>query len=85
MSKKKLIYSLKKGINESDKSFFIRESFISSLHPKTDKELNIISLYSHILINKLFLKCSYNEKIEKKLKKYLEKFKPSFLKNFLPN
>ena len=70
---KKFILTIKENINEPEKFYTLRNKFITNLKPKNDKELSIISMYSHILVNMVYLKCRYNDKIEKKIYQYLKK------------
>ncbi len=70
---KKFILSIKENINEPEKFYTLRNKFITNLKPKNNKELDLISMYSHILVNMVYLKCRYNDKIEKKMYKYLKK------------
>ena len=70
---KKFILSIKENNNEPNKFYTLRNKFITNLKPKNDKELSLISMYSHILVNMVYLKCRYEDKIEKKMYKYLKK------------
>ena len=70
---KKFILSIKENKNEPEKFYTLRNKFITNLKPKNDKELSLMSMYSHILVNMVYLKCRYNDKIEKKIYKYLKK------------
>jgi hypothetical protein len=63
---KKFILSIKENINEPNKFYTLRNKFITTLKPKNDKEFSLISMYSHILVDMVYLKCRYNDKIEKK-------------------
>lgn len=64
-----------KGDNESNKLYQIRKKFIEELKPKNKKDLEMITQYSNILIDIVFLKCQYDEKTMKQMKKYLDKIK----------
>lgn len=75
MVKKIFTYLIKKNINEPDKFYNLKNKFIKELKPKNEKELLLISMYSNILINMVYLKCRYNSKIEKKMFNYLKKIK----------
>ena len=70
---KKFILNIKENKNEPEKFYTLRNKFITNLKPKNDKELSLISMYSHILVNMVYLKCRYEDKIEKKMYKYLKK------------
>jgi hypothetical protein len=70
---KKFILNIKENKNEPEKFYTLRNKFITNLKPKNDKSLALISMYSHILVNMVYLKCRYNDKIEKKIYKYLKK------------
>ena len=75
MVKKIFTYLIKKNNNEPDKFYNLKNKFIEELKPKNEKQLLIISMYSNILINMVYLKCRYNSKIEKKMYNYLKKIK----------
>jgi len=68
-------YILKKNNNEPPLFFKLRDKFINELKPKSDKEFALLSMYSNILVNMVYLKCRYNDKTEKNLLKYLKKIK----------
>lgn len=70
---KKFILTIKENINEPEKFYTLRNKFITNLKPKNDKDLALMSMYSHILVNMVYLKCRYEDKIEKKMYKYLKK------------
>jgi hypothetical protein len=72
---KKFILSIKENKNEPEKFYTLRNKFILSLKPKNDKELSLMNMYSHILVNMVYLRCRYEDKIEKKMYKYLKKIK----------
>ena len=72
---KKFILSIKENKNEPEKFYTLRNKFILSLKPKNDKELSLMTMYSHILVNMVYLRCRYEDKIEKKMYKYLKKIK----------
>ena len=68
-------YIIKKNKDEIDLYYHIRKVFIDISNPKNKKDFDLITMYSHILINMLFLKCRYENKTEKKIKEFLEKHK----------
>ena len=72
---KKFILTIKENKNEPEKFYTLRNKFILSLKPKNDKELSLMTMYSHILVNMVYLRCRYEDKIEKKMYKYLKKIK----------
>ena len=72
---KKFILNIKENKNEPEKFYQLRNTFILSLKPKNDKELSLMIMYSHILVNMVYLRCRYEDKIEKKMYKYLKKIK----------
>jgi hypothetical protein len=72
---KKFILSIKENKNEPEKFYTLRNTFILSLKPKNDKELSLMTMYSHILVNMVYLRCRYEDKIEKKMYNYLKKIK----------
>ena len=61
--------------NESNKLYEIRKKFVEELKPKNKKDLEMITQYSNILIDIVFLKCKYDKKTMNKMKKYLDKIK----------
>ena len=75
MVKKIFKYLIKKNNNEPDKFYNLKNKFIQELKPKNEKQLLLISMYSNILINMVYLKFRYNDKIEKKMYSYLKKIK----------
>ncbi len=74
---KSKIYKLEqnKKHNEPEIFFKLRDKFINELKPKNEKELELLSMYSKILVNMVYLKCRYSDKTEKNLLKYLKKIK----------
>ena len=82
MVKKNYIYSIKEYNNEPNKFYTLRNKFITLLKPKNDKELLLLNMYSNILINMVYLKCRYDNKIEKKLYNYLKKIKMNNIHKF---
>jgi hypothetical protein len=81
MVKKSFKFLIKEKHNEPNKFYTLRSKFITNLKPKDDKTLLVISMYSQILVNMVYLKCRYQEKIEKKVYKYLEKIQMNNLLN----
>lgn len=78
---KKFKYIIKKKEDEINIYYNIRKKFINTLKPKNKKEYNIYELYSHILINILFLKCRYHKDTENTINNYIQKYKNNF--NFI--
>lgn len=68
-------YIIERNKDEIDLYYNIRKVFIDKSNPKNIKEFRLITMYSHILINILFLKCRYENKTEKKIKEFLDKYK----------
>ena len=75
MKSKKFIYDIKKNKYEINLYYNIRKLFIETLKPTNNTKFKLYEMYSNILINKLFLKCSYNIKTEKIIKKFIENHK----------
>lgn len=65
--------------NEIDKYYNIRKIFINFHKKKNKKDLKLIEMYSHILINMLFLKCRYKLSTEKIIKNFLSKNKKEII------
>ena len=65
--------------NEIDKYYNIRKIFINFYKKKDKKDLKLIEMYSHILINMLFLKCRYKLSTEKIIKNFLSKNKKEII------
>jgi hypothetical protein len=72
---KKIItkFNTKKGYNEIDLFYNIRKRFIDLCKPKNSKEFKLYEMYSNILINIVFLKCSYQPKTEDFIRNFLKK------------
>ena len=68
-------YKLQENKNEPNIFFKLRDTFINELKPKNEKEFALLSMYSKILVNMVYLKCRYSDKTEKNLLKYLKKIK----------
>ena len=86
MKKKIFKYELNKKYDEIELYYNIKKTFIENLNPKNEKELNLLNMYSNILINMLFLKCKYNKNTNKKMMSYFKKLKKTlFFRNILDN
>ena len=75
MNNKKFVYTIKKNDDEVEIFYNMRKKFIELLKPKNNKNLKLYEMYSHIFINKIFLKCRYLTKTENFIKKFLIKHK----------
>jgi len=81
---KTFTYKIIKRDNEINSHFYLRKLFIDFFNPKTSKQFDILNMYSHILINILYLKCRYQKKTEKKIMDFIKKHKTE-LKNYIIN
>ena len=81
---KKFTYKIIKKDNELNAHFYLRKLFIDTNAPKNIKNFELLNMYSHILINIIFLKCRYSTKTEKKIKEFIKKHKIE-LKNYVIN
>ncbi len=81
---KKFTYKVIKKDTELNAHFYLRKLFIDTNSPKTIKNFKLLDMYSHILINIIFLKCRYSPKTEKKIKNFIKKHKTE-LKNYVIN
>ena len=73
--KKKFKYNIIKKDDEIIYYYNLRKLFIKYCEPKNEKALKKYEMYSHILINIIFLKCRYSKKTEKIIKDFLKKHK----------
>lgn len=83
MKEKKIKYcnNIKKGKDEINLYYNLRKEFIILSHPKSDKEFKLYEMYSHILIDIIFLKCRYEKKTEKHIKDFMAKYKNQIMLN----
>ena len=81
---KKFTYKVIKKEDELNAHYYLRKLFIDTNAPKTIKNFELLNMYSHILINIIFLKCRYSAKTEKKIKDFIKKHKTE-LKNYVIN
>jgi hypothetical protein len=81
---KKFTYKVIKKDYELNAHFYLRKLFIDFNTPKTKKNFELLDMYSHVLINIIFLKCRYSTKTEKKIKDFIKKHKTE-LKNYVIN
>jgi hypothetical protein len=68
-------------VDETDRNYNLRLNFIKLNNPKTNKERNVIIMYSKIFVNIITLGCRYETSIEKKLNKESNKIKEIIKKN----
>jgi hypothetical protein len=81
-NKKKFSYNIIKDDDEIYLYYNIRKIFINNLNPKNKKEFKLFEMYSHILINILFLKCRYSKNTEEKIKYFIKDYKNN-IKDFI--
>jgi hypothetical protein len=81
---KKFTYKVIKKEDELNTHYYLRKLFIDANSPKNIKNFELLNMYSHILINIIFLKCRYSVKTEKKIKDFIKKHKTE-LKNYVIN
>jgi hypothetical protein len=85
MKEKNFKYNIKKGIDEINLYYNIRKEFIILSNPKSDKEFKLYEMYSHILIDIVFLKCRYEKKTEKYIKDFMAMHKNKIISNIKLN
>lgn len=68
-------------VHETDESYNLRLNFIKLNNTRTNKERNVIIMYSKIFVNIITLGCRYGTNIEKKLNKESNKIKRIVKKN----
>jgi hypothetical protein len=78
-------YKLRKKKDEINLYFNTRKSFIELMKPKNNKQLKLYEMYSHVLVNMIFLKCKYSEGTESVIKKFLKNHKSKFKNDFFKN
>ena len=81
MKEKKFKYNIKKNDDEINLYYILRKEFIILSNPKTNKEFKLYEMYSHILINIIFLKCRYEKKTEKHIKDFMAIHKNNIISN----
>ena len=81
MKEKNFKYYIKKGENEINLYYNLRKEFIILSNPKSDKEFKLYEMYSHILIDIVFLKCRYQKKTEQYIKDFMAKHKNKIILN----
>ena len=81
VSKNKGKNFIKRHVNEPERYYLIRKIFIEKHAPKTKKEFDLITMYSNVLINIVFLQCRYSEKTSFIIMKYLKKNVPASAKS----
>lgn len=74
----------KKNNYELQYHYDIRKKFIHYLNPKSKKDLILYDNLSHIFINIIFLKCSYNFQTEKLVFDIAKKIKEKDILELLP-
>jgi hypothetical protein len=84
MKEKKFKYLnlIKKGKDEINLYYNLRKEFIILSNPKSDKEFKLYEMYSHILIDIIFLKCRYEKKTEKMILTYIKKNRKNLMNLF---
>ncbi len=70
---KNFTITIEKKENEPELFYRIRRKFVELSNPKNNKELKLNEMYSNILINMVFLKCSYQDKTEEFIRNFLKK------------
>ena len=75
---KKNKFEIKKELDEIELYYKLRKLFYEKMNKNTKITLSkykLLEMYSHILINIIFLKCRYQEKTEKIIKEFIDKYK----------